>query len=306
MGQGVPANYDYINCYNSVVSPSTVHCANTALSSYFRRYLLQKAMSVFNWDMPEYWDKNYFLYVLYCWGYLAVVNTNKYGVIPQACGLKGYNIFYQPTHAQIQNPLLTGMLEPRIDVQCVLVRLQPDYGGVYDIISYYADMLALCAESIGVNLVNSKLSYVFAAQGKAISESMKKMYDNIQSGNPATFVDTRLFRDDGTPNWQMFNQNVGQNYITDRVLSDMRKIEIMFDTDVGIPNANTDKRERMTEDEINVNNFETRSKCALWLEELKKSCKKARDMFGINLKVDWRDELKGVAGSGNTKRSGVI
>ena len=114
IGNGIPASYDYINAANAAVSPSTVHCRNTALSQYFRRYLLQKAMSLYKWKLPEHWSKNYFLYVLYCWGYIAVVNTSKFGVIPQGCTLTGYNVFYQPTNAIITNPLLRGNLEPRI------------------------------------------------------------------------------------------------------------------------------------------------------------------------------------------------
>ena len=62
----------------------------------------------------------------------------------------------------------------------------------------------------------------------------------------------------------------------------------MFDTDIGIPNANTDKRERLISDEVNANNVETYSKCALWLDELQESCAKTRDMFGVDIAVDWR------------------
>lgn len=304
MYNGIPFSADYINAANSVVSPSTVHCRNTTLSLYFQRYLLQKAMSVFKWEMPVDWSKNYTLYTLYSWGFFAVVNTDRYGVIPQACGLRGYDVFYQPTHAIITNPLLSGTLEPRIGLQCELVRLQPDYGGIMDIVSYYADMLALCAESVGMNLVNSKLAYVFAAENKAMAETFKKLYDQIAAGNVSAVIDKQLFREDGKPNWQMFNQNVGQNYVADKVLSDMRKIESMFCTEVGIPNANTDKKERLITDEVNANNIETRSKCDLWLEELKESCAKVRDMFGIKLNVNWR--YKGGAEDGSNEPDGAL
>ena len=72
----------------------------------------------------------------------------------------------------------------------------------------------------------------------------------------------------------------------------MRKIEAMFDTDVGIPNANTDKKERLVTDEVNANNVETATRCELWLEQLKKAGQDTNDMFGINLSVDWRVDPK--------------
>lgn len=288
IGNGIPASYDYINLANSATSPSTVHCRNTALSQYFRRYLLQKAMSLYKWNLPETWNKSYFLYVLYCWGYIAVVNTDKFGVIPQGCGLTGYNVFYQPTHAIITNPLLRGTLQPQIGTQCEIIKLQPDFGGIMDIVGYYGDMLSLCAESVGMNLMNTHLSYVFAAKNKTAAESFKKMFDKISSGETAVVIDKNLYGDDGSKTWEAFEQNLKQVYIGSDILSDMRKIEAMFDTDIGIPNANTDKRERLVTDEVNANNIETLSKCAMWLESIQESVEKVNRMFNLNVSVDWR------------------
>ena len=74
----------------------------------------------------------------------------------------------------------------------------------------------------------------------------------------------------------------------------------MFDTDIGIPNSNTDKKERLIVDEVNSNNEETLSKCSLWLDHCKKGCDKINQMFGnylqTEISVDWRfkTDLTGV------------
>ncbi len=68
-----PYSYRQINVASGMTSPSTVHVRNTALHSFFERYLLQKAMSVFRWKMPLNWAKNYFLYGLFYWGYVGIV-----------------------------------------------------------------------------------------------------------------------------------------------------------------------------------------------------------------------------------------
>lgn len=266
--------------------------ANDALSWMFARYLLQKAISVFKWRMPATWSKNYFLYVLYCFGRVAVVNTDRFGVIPQACGLYGYNVYYQPTNAIITNPLLTGMLRPRIGSECTVLRLQPDYGGIMDLVRYYANQLAQCAMSINVNLVNSRVAYAFFAAKKAQAESIYKAFDQVHEGKPAVALDKTLLDEDGRLRVETFLQDVKGNYIADQILSDMRKIEAQYDTDIGIPNANTDKRERLITDEVNANNVETFSKCALWLEELQETVEQTRQMFGLTpdeLSVDWRE-----------------
>jgi hypothetical protein len=100
--------------------------------------------------------------------------------------------------------------------------------------------------------------------------------------------DKKLLKQDGTPNWQAFQQNVGQNYIVGDILADMRKIENMFMTSIGISNANTDKKERLVVDEVNANNEETQTLCELWLEQLQEVCEKTVTMFGIKISVDWR------------------
>ena len=54
----IPVDYKEKNQYNSSFSPSTVHCRDTNLQRFFRKYLLQKAMSVFKWKIPKTWDKD--------------------------------------------------------------------------------------------------------------------------------------------------------------------------------------------------------------------------------------------------------
>ena len=286
-GYGIPALADYQHV-DGAMQLDMLAGADDRLTWYYSRYLIQKAISVFEWSLPERWNKDYFLYVLYCFGRLAVVNTDKFGVIPQACGLMGYNVYYQPTKAIITNPLLTGMLQPRIDVDCTIIKLQPDWGGIMDLVRYYANLMAQAAQATGVNLANSKAAVAFFARNKAGSEAYKKAYDQIANGQPMVVMDKTLLDDDGNPQWQLWSRELKSSYLVTDLLADMRKIEAMYDTDIGIPNANTDKRERLISDEVNANNVETYSKCSLWLEQLQESCRKTRNMFDVDISVDWR------------------
>ena len=287
-GFDIPMGYGDINLYNADFSPSTVHCKNTYLQRYFRKYLLQKAISVFKWKLPKEWDEDYFKYILYGIGYIAVLETRSFGVICQGGALGGYNLYYKPSYIMITNPLLKETITANIDIDCAVIKLQPDYSSIMDIVGYYADQLALSAEALGMNMVNVKTGVVFGASGKTQSESYKKMFDKMQNGDPAVFIDKNLLDDAGKPNWYPFVQNMKEQYIADSILSDMRKIEAMFDTDIGIPNANTDKKERLVTDEINANNVETATRCELWLDSIRKGIDKANAMFNLSLSVDWR------------------
>lgn len=285
----IPASYDYINAYNHQYAPSTIHVKETGLSWYFKRYLIQKIISVFKFEgIPETWAKDYFLYTLFVFGYCAVINTNKYGVIPQHCTLSGYNIFYRPNRAIIANPLFKRTIEAQIGKDCELIRMAPDWCGVWDIVEYYADLMALTSETVAVNLINSKFSYVFAAEDKASAESLKKLYDQIASGEPAAFADKKLFTDDGDPSWYLFVQNLKQNYIAGDLLEDLAKIDSRFNTEIGIPNVNIAKASGVGEAEVMANNIDTHSKAALWLETIKDSLEKVNEMFGLNITVSMR------------------
>ena len=170
----IPVGYGDINIYNAQFSPSTVHVKNTALQRYFRKYLLQKAISVFKWTLPEEWDADYFRYVLYGIGYIAVLETRTFGVICQGGALGGYNLYYRPSYIIVTNPHLKETITANIGTDCAIIKLQPDYSSIMDIVGFYADQMALCAEALGMNLVNVKTGVVFGAENKTQAESYRR------------------------------------------------------------------------------------------------------------------------------------
>lgn len=284
-----PYNYEFINTYNGLENPSTVHCKNTALVQYFERYLWQKIYSVFKWKLPETWNEDFFQFVLYHLGYIVIVNTDRFGVIPMMGGLRGYNVFYAPTHAVISNPLISGILEPEIDTQCTVIKLTADYCGVSDLISYYANQMALAGEAAGMNLINSKLGYVAAARTKAMAEALKKIFDEIQKGNPAVIFDSSYKGEDGTPLFDLLVQNLKENFIAPDIMLCIKKLDNEFASKIGLSNVNTEKKERLTNEEIEANNDETYCVAEKWLERLNNGIDKAKAMFGLtDFSVDWR------------------
>lgn len=298
----MPYSYEMINLFNSSYSPSTLHTKNTQMFAFFKKYLLEKVMSVFEFELPEMWDKNYFLYSLFLNGYLAIVNTDKFGVICQHCGLRGYNIYYNPTHAIIVNPLLTGILEPKIGTQCSLIRLQPNYSGVSDIINYYADNMAMTAETCEMNIMNSKLSFLFAVRGKSQAESMKKILDQVMRGELGVFYDEKLKMGNDNIPLDFFNNDLKKNFIAPELQDTLRRWEEMFCNEVGIPNIRSDKKERMIVDEVNSNNIECFTKAELWLETLKEGVEQTNKMFNLDLSVKLRHD----EGGGNNARGTLL
>lgn len=286
------SDFDFYGCDGEIAycCKNPVHPVQNDTARYFAQYLIQDLFSVFKWKLPQEWNKDYFLYNLYLRGFVGVVNTPAFGTIVQAGSIEGRDLYYQPKTFRVVNPAISGDVVRTIGADCTIIKLQQNYMGVCDLLKFYITKLSLLAEAVDMNITNSKLAYVFSADNKAAAESFKKMFDKINSGEPAVYVDKNLFNDDGSPRWNVFTNNLSQNYITPDLLSDMRKIREMFLTEIGIPNANTDKRERLIDSEVNANNVETRTLGELWLENLKECCDRANKMFGLNLSVEWREE----------------
>ena len=284
-----PYEYEFINLFLSRFNPSAIHTKDTGLFNYYVKYLFEKILSVYEFkNLPETWASNYFKYVLFGYGYLAVFDTNEFGVIPQNCTLSNtHTIFYQPNEVLIANPVLKE-LRLKVGTDCELIKIQPDYSSVMDIVFNYADLLAVARETANINLMNSKASFIFMAQNKNDAETYKKLYDELSGGKPFAIVSKNLLNEDGSKNWDFFMQNVGQNYITDRILNDMKTIEDKFNTTIGIPNANTQKKERLITSEVQANDVDTKALVNVWLDTMKDGIYKVNKMFNLNIDVIYR------------------
>ena len=128
MSANIPALYEFINLYNASMNPSQIHSSNTALFLHYGEYLFKKALSVLEFtNLPSWWAENYFKYVLFGYGYLAVFKDPAYGPIPQNCSLSdNRTIFYQPKRVLIANPALDRSIELEVGKDCEILKLQPD------------------------------------------------------------------------------------------------------------------------------------------------------------------------------------
>lgn len=247
---------------------------------YYQRMLLRKAMSVFELTgCPDNWDLDYVLEKIFVNGYICISDTAA-GILPLECGIAGINVYNHPTTCIIANPVL-GNFEKTIDETCALVKLQYNYTGIMDLITHYATKLAECDASIAVNLMNSKVAFIGLVGSKQQAQSMKLMYDKIAQGEPAVFV-----RGDQINADNILYNHVKENYIASEVQRLKRQIMSEFLTEIGVNNANTDKRERLTDNEVEVNDHEIQLNSAYWLEQMREGFDKANKLFGLSVKLD--------------------
>lgn len=259
---------------------------NSTTYWYYIDSLFRKAQSIYELKgMPNNWDYDYFLTVLLSTGIIAITDT-PLGILPLKCGVSGINVFNHPTTIIIANPVI-GNLERQIDEDAILVKMNYNYRSpIMPIVYKYATMLADCDASIAVNLQNSKVTFIGLCTSKQQAQSMKLMYDMISRGEPAVFV-----KGDQINAEQIFYNHVKENFIAGEVQILKRKIMSEFLTEIGVNNANTDKRERLTDNEVEANDSEIQLNAGYWLDNIKEGLEAANKMFGLNLSIELKKTI---------------
>jgi hypothetical protein len=216
--------------------------------------------------------------VLFSQGFIAVIKTPDYGVIPQICGFSGYGLYLQPTKILVNQPLV--QFEGTIGKDCELIHLCGDYRGVWDIIEHYAIRLSIAITSVDCALVNERLSLLAAGKNKAASETLKYLFERISAGEPFSVYDKNL-KDDGLTEsdsiWT-FSQDVANQYISDKLLADIDTILQQFDREIGIA-AVGEKKERMIQDEVAIQIQDSCARSETWFENMSDSYDNVNDLF---------------------------
>lgn len=291
----MPFEYEFINQYNGTRSPTgTVKYDLT--TGYFFRSLYQRALSVFNFKLPDNWNNRYFKNVLFGIGYVGIIKTAKYGIIPQISNVSGCGIYLQPTRLLVAQPLVN--YEGTLNKDCSLIRLTPDYKGITDIIDHYAIMLSKCYTSINVSLENARVSMIAYAKNKQAAETLKVIAEKISAGETLVVTDKVIKDDDLSNTESVFTTafNVGQNYITDKLLDDFVSILNSFDREIGIPVID-EKKERRISTEVNTLLSDTGTRLETWEECLDESIEETKRVFP-ELELSYEttfDRLKGGA-----------
>lgn len=302
----IPLNYENINIVAGTHLPNTVKAYNNRTFLFWERALFQRACSTIMITMPEEWKKNRDLlyFCLFKYGYVCCGKDNDFGVGKwfNPCTLSGFDFYYRPVKATVSNPYIKDLVRIQTSKDLIIgedveiIKLTPDYCGIWDIIFYYAEKLAICDVAINSAIINSKFAYMIGGKNKAANEVMKKMFDKINQGEPAAFFDAKLANDgiDKEEPWQFIDRKVKDSYIVTDLLRDFQTILNNFDTEVGIPTIPYEKKERMVTSEAESRQIDATSRSVIWFDTLKQSfdiANKFMDFGNEGLKAELRYDL---------------
>ena len=290
----LPLNYDKLNIISSSYQPTSVKAYNNIYFGYWVRSLFQRAQSQIILNVP--WDgseRDFLYYCIFKFGYVGVFDKiEKYGLTFQPGTLKGYDWYYQPTGLLVSNPALKGKsLLLNIHKDCELIKLAPDYCGIFDIIERSAEKLASLDSALNMTIINSKLAYILGARNKGAAQALKKVMDKVNKGEPTVIFDQRILNDQ-TDKEQPF-QNVDlpaikNNYILGEQLKDLQTIINQFDAEIGIETVPYEKKERLVTAEAESKEVDAKARITVWIDTLNESFQLINKMFGTQMSATLR------------------
>lgn len=309
-----PLNYDQINNIEGHIQPSMLKYCNTVTFAYWQRSLFQRAISTIDFTgLPDTWKasvRDFFYWCIFAYGYVGVFDTDEFGLSFQPGALYGFDFYYQPTEFIVDNPNLNTRF--KLHEEAELIKLCPDFRGIWDVITYYSALLSMLDAGINSSIINNKFSWLLGAKNKAAAESLKKALDKINMGQPAVVLDNSLLELDPKSKeepWSFLERsNLKQSYLTTDQLMDRSTILSSFDAEIGIRSLPYNKKERLVTAEAESREQDSTARLMVWKATLDSSLELVNNMFGTNIKAELTYEggADRVTGEDNTDRNGEI
>lgn len=288
--------YDCINEYESSWLPGRLNAPNSVYFHYFFKYLLQDLYSIFDFeDLPEDWQKEYMIYNLLCRGWIAFVNAEPYGWIPQPCAWGAErNVFAFPLSVLVCNGWFNptdGRLEYKLDEEAYYLHTAPDFAPLADICAFYADKLSCLFSTLNNSAILSRNGYVTITDNKAKSMTVEKAIEGILNSEFIVSLNARkgpgeeLLRQ----NVEILESDVRKHYIVSDVLMDIENLIDQFHADLGFPVINRTKKERIQTAEQASLNASSFGKSENWFDILQEDLDRFNSAAGYDIKLKRRD-----------------
>ncbi len=253
----------------------------------FIQDMLIKVNQMFHYEnLPESTPKRVLEKMLTTGGYCIFTKHNERYVLLQG-GLGGeLNEYYEYTKCIVANPYLKLNKEYTIGEDCVLIRNDTEMKGLLDILSRYGVLCGDC--EISINMVTNVLrsQYMISASDNQTKESADIFIKKLIGGDFVAIGENGFF--DGVKIHTL--QNNG-NYIQ-QFIELNQYLRATAYNEIGL-NANYNmKRERLSENEIDLNNDILLPLAENMLECRKNAVEEINKKYGLSISVElssvWR------------------
>lgn len=281
-----------------------------SMYTYYAKTLLNRVTNMFTWEnLPETIDENFLTITLFTQG--RVIWTEFDGRLYALNGNYGGepNEYYYPSQFIIANPILgskivdinkTGVLMYLTDTDKICN--DGETGGLFGLISTTAQLLADNISSINIAQRNTRLTALVTAGNQAQKISAEQAIQRMYDGEPYEIVINDLIN---SLKINPLSESAGNGTQHIKELVELNQyILAQFYHSIGV-NANYNmKRERVSGEEIAVNDECLIINVIDMLNNLQNAVEKINTMFNTEISVDFSNEWKGVLNNDNQRQTG--
>lgn len=265
--------------------PTEVHAQNTERTDFYKNMLWREFLGSVEVKVPDSWSIDFVRWALLWGGALGVTELDG-AVVPYAYSIVTRNKWHYPITVQATGELAQDIPKRTIGEDTEIVYLEsadfpncPYTLGVQSLVDVYAQKLAVCDGAIDVNLFVTRTPWIFGVRTEKDVQDMKALVNRIMAGKPAVYYKLGRMLNPNEKDLPLLKTPAKENFVALDVQASKRSIIDEFLTTIGVNNANTDKRERLIQSEVDANNAEIRSGVALWQSNVDRTIKKVKKLY---------------------------
>lgn len=251
----------------------------------FYNRLLELAINMYEWkNLPNTVDERFLELSLFSDGMAVFFRDDILGELCLQCMIGGeLDVYRIPID---RTAYATNGYQMRLNNQnsVIIFNNYTHTNSMLDV-EMYARRLYEIERTIDVNVKAQKTPIIVrATENQRLT--MKNLYMQYDGNEPFIFGDNNLDMD------AIKVLSTNAPYVADKLNILKRQIWNEALTYLGIENSNTEKKERLVSDEVNSNLGGVAAQRFCRLNARRKAADQINKMFGLNIKVDFREEVK--------------
>ena len=273
--------------YQLLSYKSVAQFSNNITFSYYYYKMMLIVRNLFEWSgLPNNMEGRWIERYLFADGACVFFKDPNLGYMVAGIAQDGgVNCYDDPTTLTpvATNYVYAGTSPLTNGEDCYLIRNNDLRLPEFSVVRYYAYKLTNIDRAIDVNIEAQKTPTIVTCTDKQ-RLSLKQAINQRKDNEPVIFTDNSFDK----------NMITTLDLNTPEVFKDLQVQKHMvlneFFTDIGVNNANMDKRERMVANEVEANNEQVKACEDVLLRSRQEACKRINEIFGLNISVK-RKEL---------------
>lgn len=226
-------------------------------------------------------------------GFTGIIKVDDkfYSVYGGLGGERNYN--YLPTKLIVANPYLKiNSNEFEIDKECVIIQNDAYYMGLSFIHRMYASELVESKLSRRIASINMRAANVFTASDDDTELSINNFVKNLIKGKVVSIMDNAFLKNATT---LPYTDNSSRTLT--QLIENEQYIKASWYNEIGIQANYNMKRESINSNEAQLNKDALLPLCQHMLDMRRHACDKLKEVFGLNVSVDFSSSWKAMAES---------